>query len=345
VQGVNPTVDIIGLDPHPSWSTGGGILDFGDITTQNELVKKFTIRNKSLFTIEASIERALCHGVDSSKQSELLQRTVAGLPLFSCKPESAIIPEGGEVEIEIVFRPDRPRLHPYREDFNILVGIGEDPIKICTVGRCQPRQVFVRTIDPFDEPFYREIIKDERDEDVLLTHSSPEVRKETMETANMLGVGSTSAPSIVLDFPDPYASGLTDEEDEGQEGNKSQTRSFAVCCAAVMAKAEVAATGKGAAKAGKPAGSDASFEYKLGDDATQSKYFSLSVDKGNVPLGGEIVVTVTCTLVKPLGLGGLEVGNWQRFESTLTLKGGWRPDGDEADEVTVPIVLNAYVRL
>jgi hypothetical protein len=341
VQGVNPTVEILGLDPHPSWSAGGGILNFGDITAQNELVKKFTIRNKSLFTIEASVERALCQGVHVTKQSELIQRTVAGLPIFTCRPESAIIPEGGEVEIEIVFRPDRPRVHPYREDFNVLVGIGEDPIKICTVGRCHPRQVFVRTVDPFDEPFFREIVKDERDEDVLLTHSSLIVRKEAAETENMLCVGSSQAPAIVLDFPDPYASGLNDGEES--EGNKSQTRSFAVCCAAVMASADAAA-GK-AAKGGKAAGGDASFEYKLGNSAVESKYFSMSVDKGNVPVGGEAIVTVTCTLVKPQGLGGLEVGNWQKFESFLTLKGGWKPDGDENNEVIIPIVLNAYVRL
>ena len=346
VQGVNPTVDIIGLDPHPSWSVGGGILDFGDITTQNELVKKFTVRNKSLFTIEATIERALCQGVPLSKQSELIQRTVAGLPIFSCRPESAIIPEGGEVVIEIVFRPDRARVHPYREDFNVLVGIGEDPIKLCATGRCHHRQVFVRTVDPFDEPFYREILKDERDEDVLLTHASPVVRKEASNTASLLGVGSSATPVIALDFPDPYASGVEDENEERKEGNKSQTRAFAVCCAAVMSRPEVVAGkgGKGGG-GGKPSGSDASFEYKLGENASLSKYFSMSVDKGNVPVGGEVVVTVTCTLLRPQGLGGLEVGNWQKFESFLTLKGGWKPDGDEDNEVIVPIVLNAYVRL
>jgi hypothetical protein len=184
-------------------------------------------------------------------------------------------------------------------------------------------------------------VKDERDEDVLLTHSSLIVRKEAAETENMLCVGSSQAPAIVLDFPDPYASGLNDGEES--EGNKSQTRSFAVCCAAVMASADAAA-GK-AAKGGKAAGGDASFEYKLGNSAVESKYFSMSVDKGNVPVGGEAIVTVTCTLVKPQGLGGLEVGNWQKFESFLTLKGGWKPDGDENNEVIIPIVLNAYVRL
>jgi hypothetical protein len=346
VQGVNPTVDLLGLDPHPSWSAAGGILDFGDMTSQNEQVKKFTIRNKSLFTIEASVERALCQGVHLSKQSELLQRTVAGLPIFSCRPESAIIPEGGEVEIEIVFRPDRPRIHPYREDFNVLVGIGEDPIKICAVGRCHARQVFVRTIDPFDEPFYREILKDERDEDMLLTHASPVVRQQAIETASILGVGGSAPPVIVLDFPDPYATGTEGEGEEGgKEGNKSQTRSFAVCCATVLAKLEAGAGGKAAKSAGKAAGSDAAFEYKLGEDAAQSKYFSMSVDKGSVPVGGEVVVTVTCTLTRPQGLGGLEVGNWQRLESNLTLRGGGKPEGDEESEVTVPIVLNAYVRL
>ena len=341
VQGVNPTVEILGLDPHPSWSSSGGIVDFGDITPKNEIKKTFTVRNKSLFTIDAIIQRALFQGVPLSKQSELLQRTASGLPIFTCRPESATIPEGGEVEIEVIFRPDRFRLHPYREDFNVLVGVGEDPIKICALGRCHSRQAFVRTVDPFDEPFLKEILKDERDQDILLTHRSPIVRKKALSTLSIPGVGTNPPPVIVLDFPDPYASSLEGNDEEGDQNDKSQTRSFAVCCASMTSETVDAKSGK----SGKAAGGDVSFEYKLDANAAESKYFSISVDKGSVPSGGEVVVTVTCTLPRPKGLSGLEVGNWQRFESTVLLKGGWRAEGDDDVEVNIPVVLNAYVRL
>jgi len=353
VQGVNPALEILGLTPHPDWSIAGGILNFGDVTSQVEQVKKFSIRNKSLFTIEASIERAVFHGVPVSQQSELLQRTVAGLPIFSCRPECAIIPQGETVDVEVVFRPDRARLFPYREDFSVVVGKGETPIRVCALGRCHQRQLFVRTVDPFDEPFFRETLKDERDEDVLLTHSSQVVRSQASESAVVLGVGSTPQHIIKLDFPDPYASSGVGVDEK--EGNKSQSCSFAVCCASMAGGLQEApppagaATGKGAKGAGvavgKTVGSDASFEFKFSENAIKSKYFTVSVDRGSVPAGGEVVVTVVCTLIKPKGLGGLEVGNWQTFESSLILRGGWRPEGDDSNEVTLPILLNAYVRL
>lgn len=340
VQGVNPVVELSGLDPHPSWSPSGGILDFGDVTPQSEVVKKFVIRNKSLFTISARIERTLVADTPASKQAECIQRTISGLPLFSCRPEAVDVAEGEEVEVDVVFRADRSRLFPFREDFNVLVGKGEDPIKICAVGHCRSRQLFVRAVDPFDEPFFRDILQDERDEDVLFTHASPVVRAKAVESSSLLQAGLPAPPVLQLDFPDPYASSLGEGEG-GSDGDISQSRSFLVCSAAVTSTAEE--PGKGSAKGGSKS-NGGEFEYKLSEEAVSSRLFSVSMEKGSVAAGADATVTVTCTLKRPRGLGGLEVGSWQKFQSSLTLKGGWKLEGDE-DDVTVPIFLNAYIRL
>ena len=326
VQGVNPTVEISGLDPGlPGWSALGGILNFADVVACDVRNKRFTITNKSLFPIKATLERALCAGVPSNKQSELIQRTADGLPLFSCRPEFAMIPQGESVEVEMTFRPDRARPHPFREDINIRVGKGDDPIKICAIGRATNRQMFVRTIDPTDEPFYKEVLQDETDEDLLLVHPSQAVRTTAKAAMLDLGLGLSATQVIKLFFPDPFK-----DEVDNSDDVKSVTRKVAVCAADIL-------DGRGGTGPG-------SYEVKLSQAAIDSKYFSVQNDKGNVTPGGEVVVAITCTVKRPRGLGGLEVGSWQNFNADILLKGGWKPDGEETDFV-VPIVFSAYIRL
>ena len=327
VQGVNPSIEISGLEPAPlGWSPLGGILNFGNVISTDERIKKFTIHNKSLFTIEATIERAICAGVPPSKQNDLIQRTLTGLPIFSCRPEVVVIPEGGSVDVEMIFRPDRSRLYPFREDFNILVGKGDHPVKICSFGRSRSRQMIVRTVNPYDEPFINENIQDETDEDIFLSHSSEKIRSITNNLYQLHSIGKVPDPIIKLAFPDPYI-----EQDDGVS-IKIQSKQLAINCLEFYYDSRQVGSGPG------------SYEFKLSEEAVKSKYFTLINDKGNVPVGGELLLTINCTLPRPKGLGGLEVGSWQVFQSNLVLKGGWRPVGEDAD-VIIPVLLSAYVRL
>lgn len=340
VHGVNPVVEITGLLPPPaSWNCPqGGIVDFGNVVIQDVVSKKIKIVNKSLFSVDATVQRAICAGVPLSNQPELIQRTVQGLPLFSCRPESAVIPQGGEVEVEILFRPDRYRLQPFREDFNILVGKGDDAIRIGACGVSRERQIFVRPQRAIDEPFYSS--KNCCVEDVVMSYPSAAVKERAREALTYVGLEQMKDSPIMLEFPDPYVEGAVlpeavetkgkeKEENKGPPGI-AQTRQFLVCCGNIV-------NGRGGAGAG-------SYEYILGKDAIESKFFSVLNDKGNCNVGADVTVTVTCTLPRPKGLGGLQVGYWKEFDTSIVLKGGWRLEGEPAD-VTLPIVLRAYVRL
>jgi hypothetical protein len=357
VQGVNPMIDITGLEPYSSSSSSsslststpplslGGIVNFGHVIATDERSRKFTITNKSLFTVDIRIERAICAGIlSSSKQSEVIQRTLHGLPIFSYHPERAVIPQGGSIEIEMIFRPDRARVAPFREDFNILVGKGDQPIQISSFGFVRSRQLGVRPVNPLDEPFINEMtIQDETDEDIFATHSSETIRHLTQELSLRHGVGITPQPIIKLSFPDPYQpKNDKDKDREGEEeGEGEEEEDDGVTLKVQMKQILISCLEFSESRQGSCPGS---YELKLSEEAVKSKYFTIQNDKGNVSIGGEVILTIHCTLPRPKGLGGLEVGSWQIFPSQLLLKGGWKPLGEESD-VVVPILLSAYVRL
>jgi hypothetical protein len=345
VQGVNPIIDITGLEPYSSSNSPltsslvsststslGGIVNFGTLIATDEKIKKFTITNKSLFTVEIRLERSICQGISSlSKQSDFIQRTVNGLPLFSYRPERAVIPQGGILEVEIIFRPDRARNVPFREDFLILVGKGDHPICVSAYGSVRSRQLGVSPVNPLDEPFVNEMmmIQDETDEDIFLSHSSEKIRNISKQLSVNQSIGITPPSVLKLSFPDPYQ---TDEaEGDGDRvGLKTLSKQLLISCLEFSELRQGSSSG--------------TYEFKLSDEALTSKYFNVQNEKGNVPIGGELTLTVNCTLPRPKGLGGLEVGSWQVFQSTLVLKGGWKPTGEESD-VSIPILLSAYVRL
>jgi len=86
------------------------------------------------------------------------------------------------------------------------------------------------------------------------------------------------------------------------------------------------------------------YEIVLSGETKASNLFTFSVDKGNLAIGIDTIIDVTCTLPKPRSLGGIFVGSWKYFDVEVIMKGGWRPDG--AMEVNkLPLVLKAYVSL
>ena len=86
------------------------------------------------------------------------------------------------------------------------------------------------------------------------------------------------------------------------------------------------------------------YEVVLGAAAVKSGLFTVAPDKGSLAGGAATNVEIVCTLPKPKGLGGLAVGSWQAFSATVTLKGGWFPQG-EKDENQVAVELMVFVSL
>ena len=92
-----------GLDPAPP-SGAAAAFDFGNTVACDLVKKKFSIQNSSTFAVDVNIMRVSGKGLSPSQQTELLDRTAAGLPIISFRPEKVSIAQGETQEIEVVFR-------------------------------------------------------------------------------------------------------------------------------------------------------------------------------------------------------------------------------------------------
>lgn len=371
VQGLMPSVQLSGLGaPPPSWSPRAGILDFGHVVAQDVVVKKFTIANKSTFSVDARISRVPGLGLPPAQQGALIERTASGLPIFSIKPERVQIPQGGAQEIEVTFRPDRGRFLPFREDVDVMIGETDEILRVGIFGRSWARQMLVCVADPRDDA-----VAQKRNaggpasvEDTLLvstagTEVGKEIRASTMAARRNAGGQFPETPELLLEFPDPFNANADASLYEETDPN-----------AAPLDPKAKPAKGAPAAPAGPPPGSRrqtkqlqisaarildgrtggaGSFEVVLSDAAKESGIWTLSTDKGAIPAPpaagtpnstSDVFIDVLCTQAKPRSLGGIFVGSWKSFPAEVVLKGGWVPTGDN-DEVRVPIILKAYVSL
>ena len=130
-QGLKPVISLQGLDPAPpSWSSRCGILDFSNTVACDLVKKKFSIQNSSTFAVDVNIMRVSGKGLSPSQQTELLDRTAAGLPIISFRPEKVSIAQGETQEIEVVFRADRGRFDPFREELEVAVGQTDEVLKV-----------------------------------------------------------------------------------------------------------------------------------------------------------------------------------------------------------------------
>lgn len=207
VQGLKPSIVLEKLSPPPpNWSANSRILDFGNcLMLDNQIVKKFTIQNKSTFTIDARIIRVVSDSLSPAQQAALLERTASGLPVFSFRPERVQIAQGASAEVEVTFRPDRGRFHPFREDLDIFIGKTDEVYRVGVIGRAWARQYLVIPDDPRDEAFANVTTKVVSVvEDTLAVHSSSLVRTASKESRKTLGVQFPESPNILLRFPDPF---------------------------------------------------------------------------------------------------------------------------------------------
>jgi hypothetical protein len=353
-EGMKPSVSLEGLSSAPaSWGPRDGILNFGNILAGDVIMSKFSVVNKSKFAVDLNITRLACAGLSPMAQASLIERTAAGLPIFSYRPERLTVSPDSSSQVEVYYRPDRNRFLPMREDIRVRVGDTDEVLTVGLFGRCWPRQNYVVTANPLDEPFLKnaETTPAAYVEDLLATSIVGSVRTAALESQRSLDIAAPPQPPIILEYPDPFsdsadpssyidgdASASTnkgakagDKKSGNTAGNgRLQKRKILVC----STKVNDARVGC----------SNGSFEIILGAQAKESGLFSVSPDKGAVNIGSEVPIEFSCTLPKPRGIGGLAVGSWQSFEATVIMKGGWVPPG-ETDEIRIPIVLKAFVSL
>lgn len=356
VQGLMPAVALEGLSPPPpSWDPRTGVVDFGHVLTRDYVTKRFTVRNKSTFAINATVVRVSSFKLNPGQQAEMIERTSAGLPVFSIRPQNVTIPEGGSEEIEVTFRPDRGRFHPFREDLDIMIGETDEILRVGIFGRSWDRQLLVVPHDPRDEPFSNKLFRGTSAvEDSLGVHSSSAVRTAALNARNSIQLKFPESPTITLEYPDPFsASAAPSSYVEVGAGTDATTKGKApakgaapTAVAGVGARQQVkrlslCSTTNTDARVGIAPGT---FEVILSPEAIASGLFALSVDKGAVAMGAEVTLEITCTVPKPRSLGGIFVGSWKVFKAEVVLKGGWRVEGSP-EENRVPVTLKAYVCL
>jgi hypothetical protein len=349
VQGVNPTVELSGLEENP---IVGKLLDFGNVVIADAATKKFTITNTSAFPVPISIQRSTGKGLPPRREFEATERNLAGLPLFMLRPEAAVIPSGSKVDIEVIYQPDKFRSLPNREDIDINIGDGDNDlaIKVHLCGRALGRQAFVAPAAPRDEPFVVQDLGMVPAEDALLAQAKAALREQSKRVAEDLGVGVLPDRPIILEFPDLYRDDLTAAEQASMEAMQKEAAALLGPAAAntgtnIIQVKKILVSAARINDARGTAASAMSFEVQLTQEARESGMFSLSANaKGNITVGTDISVAIGCVLPRPKGLGGLQVGSWQLYRAEAVLRGGWRPEG-EPEACTVSILLRAFVRL
>eukprot|EP01038_Epipyxis_sp_PR26KG_P006513 gene6513-8951_t len=374
VQGLKPSVELHGLStPPPNWKQRDGILDFGNCLSQDYIIKKFTIKNKSSFAVEASISRIVGKGLPPSEVMEYIERTQSGMPIFSIRPERVKIAKGGSEEIEVTFRPDRSRFQPFREDINVQIGQTDEIMRVGIFGRSWPRQFFVTPVDPLDEPFLNSKYNmTSFIEDSLLSHANNsnnnEVSKRTVELRNDLSLSYPQSPDIVLEFPDAFAINIDPSSYSIIDPNNStiaggakappvkppaaksnNNDTTAIVDANSFARQQTRKIMIGNVKissfsTNKFILGNGSYEVVLSSDAKESGMFTLVNDKGVLSSSTDVTFSILCTMQKPRSLGGLFVGSWKIFQAEIIIKGGWIPAGG-VDECRIPITLKTYVSL
>ena len=361
VQGLQPAMILKDLQPPPkNWDPKSGILDFGHVLSQDFVVKKFTIENKSTFTINVVILRVPSIKLPPNQQSEMIERTFNGLPIFSIRPTNVVVEQGTSQEIEVTFCPDRGRFHPYREDIDVTIADTKEVIRVGLFGRCWERQLILFPQDPRDEAiFNKDYEGTSAVEDVLSVNPVSSVRTIAQVARESMKIVSPQIPKLTLVFPDPFGKDVSPssyvEMDNGavadaskaaagkgakgapvaiiptNPGARSQTKKIVLACIKAWDNRPGSTT-------------PGTYEIVLSGETKASNLFTFSVDKGNLAIGIDTIIDVTCTLPKPRSLGGIFVGSWKYFDVEVIMKGGWRPDG--AMEVNkLPLVLKAYVSL
>lgn len=355
-QGLKPSIELTGLAPPPrTWNPRCGLLDFGSVVPSDRITKTFTVVNKSSFAVDVNIVRAAGKGLSPAQRAQLVERTAAGLPVLSYRPERVTVVQGGSQVITVTFDPDRGRFAPFREDLEVIVGQTDEILQVGVCGRAWPRQMYVVPGNPSDEPFSQVSAPGGTGvapvEDLLRVHPSSEVRRVSAEAAARLHVDLPPLPPIRLEFPDPFdaaadpasyveaggAGGAAPAKGAkggaapaAAAGARSQQKKLLICCAKVNDN--------------RPGNGNGTFDIVLSQQAKDSGLWQLSVDKGAVNAGAEVAVDVTCTLNKPRGIGGLCVGSWETFAAEVVLKGGWAPPGEPA-ETKIPLLLRCFISL
>lgn len=353
VQGLKPSVDLEGLAPPPAnWNPRSGILDFSNVLVNDVIVKKFVIRNKSTFAVDARIVRVNGFGLPPLQQSQLIERTASGMPVISIRPERIQIARGQAEEIEVTFRPDRGRFQPFREDIDVMIGDTDEILRVGILGRCWSRQLFIVTDNPKDESFCNILFQGTSSvEDLLVGHSNAAIRSAAVEAQASLKVKCPAAPEITLEFPDPFSpsadpSSYSSMDAPPAGGKAPPPKKDAPAAVPPGARQQTKRLLLSSTKVldNRPGVGPGTFEVILGAEAKASGIWSVSTDKGAITPTADVPLDIMCTQPKPRSLGGIFVGSWKSYSAEIVVKGGWFAQG-ESDENRIAVTLKAFVSL
>ncbi|ETL84297.1 hypothetical protein L917_15844 [Phytophthora nicotianae] len=134
--GVNIRVNIrgIGINPSLSLTPEDGNVDFQDVLARTRNLQELILTNGSAFPLAFSII-----AVDDTE----VYTTSTGLPVFTFSPTSAIIPENGSLNVQVVFQPDHQRPDHYSQRFRIKVPNESEQHVVSVSGRCWENQLYV----------------------------------------------------------------------------------------------------------------------------------------------------------------------------------------------------------
>jgi hypothetical protein len=224
------------------WNSRSGILDFGNVViSEVPLIRKFKIKNHSSFKIQTNIKSYNSTGITNiTEANELIEKTITGLPIISVRPESISIEPNAIEEIEVIFRPDRYRVYPYREDFQIIVGETDEILHLGVIGRVFLRQYNLLPVNGLDEMiyfhnynnnvsnstmknelnqlleynFYKSTLYNIYYEDKLQFYYHEPIRKminESKEQFQLIETIAANIPTLIIKFPNPYDSNVLPE--------------------------------------------------------------------------------------------------------------------------------------
>eukprot|EP00943_MAST-04B_sp_MAST-4B-sp1_P008085 g8085.t1 len=312
-QGVEPVLQVQPED---------GKVDLGQVLAGDSASKKIVLKNCSVFPLTYSI---VGRGAMPTNYN--------GTSVFSCVPEGAVIEPNAEQEVTVSIRPDHELAEPYSCIMMVRVPTTDEKKavekKLTLKGRCWQRQLYVRALQNVDDvkPGSKEAVDD-------IFSVPPELGVDTSEGREDIKTPARSH-KIVLKFPKQSESAATQPKDNGGKGKGGND--------GILLEKEIAI---GATAINEPGRSGNGGTFEIGapiGDSAGSEYFSFEPSKGSLSAGGEVIVKVKFTPPveeqKSDDDPCVTIGRWNNLTYPCILKGGYIPEGIEAEEQVQILVI------
>ena len=160
----------------------------------------------------------------------MADRVATGAPIFTFRPEKVRLQPGGHQRVEVMFRPDRYRFYPFREELQIekTSTSYREILRVGLCGRARDRQLYVVPARPIDEKWAQNLCINTDNltgvtykaggnvlgqgiltvvDDALASCQLADVKKAASEALKYAHVTLPAPPAIKLEYPDPFSPG------------------------------------------------------------------------------------------------------------------------------------------